>query len=43
MESRQRQILLESFRHRCSEERNVLLADTQMIGTQRHALEELSK
>ncbi|XP_051759369.1 HAUS augmin-like complex subunit 5 isoform X2 [Ctenopharyngodon idella] len=43
MESRQRQILLESFRHRCSEERNVLLADTHMIGTQRHALEELSK
>ncbi|XP_048066854.1 HAUS augmin-like complex subunit 5 isoform X3 [Megalobrama amblycephala] len=43
MESKQRQILLESFRHRCSEERNVLLADTHMIGTQRHALEELSK
>lgn len=42
-ESRCRQILLESFRHRCSEERNVLLADTRVIGTQRHALEELSK
>lgn len=43
MESRCRQILLESFRQRCSEERNVLLEDTHMIGTQRHALEELSK
>ncbi|XP_077080541.1 HAUS augmin-like complex subunit 5 [Siphateles boraxobius] len=43
MESRCRQILLESFRQRCSEERNVLLEDTRMIGTQRHALEELSK
>ncbi|XP_067268797.1 HAUS augmin-like complex subunit 5 [Pseudorasbora parva] len=43
VESRCRQILLESFRHRCSEERNVLLADTRMIGSQRHALEELSK
>ncbi|XDV49180.1 hypothetical protein PO909_018479 [Leuciscus waleckii] len=43
MESRCRQILLESFRQRCSEERNVLLEDTHVIGTQRHALEELSK
>ncbi|KAL1270015.1 hypothetical protein QQF64_032304 [Cirrhinus molitorella] len=43
MESRHRQILLDSFRQRCSEERNVLLEDTHMIGTQRHALEELSK
>ncbi|KAK7135975.1 hypothetical protein R3I94_014591 [Phoxinus phoxinus] len=43
MESRCRQILLESFRQRCSEERNMLLEDTHMIGTQRHALEELSK
>ncbi|KAG1973664.1 HAUS augmin-like complex subunit [Pimephales promelas] len=42
-ESRCRQILLESFRQCCSEERNVLLEDTHMIGTQRHALEELSK
>uniref|UniRef100_A0A8C1ALM1 HAUS augmin-like complex, subunit 5 n=1 Tax=Cyprinus carpio carpio TaxID=630221 RepID=A0A8C1ALM1_CYPCA len=43
MESRHRQILLDSFRQRCSEERNVLLEDTHVIGTQRHALEELSK
>ncbi|KAI2661746.1 HAUS augmin-like complex subunit 5 [Labeo rohita] len=42
-ESRHRQILLDSFRQRCAEERNVLLQDTHMIGTQRHALEELSK
>uniref|UniRef100_A0A671KWW7 HAUS augmin-like complex subunit 5 n=1 Tax=Sinocyclocheilus anshuiensis TaxID=1608454 RepID=A0A671KWW7_9TELE len=43
MESRHRPILLDSFRQRCSEERNVLLEDTHVIGTQRHALEELSK
>ncbi len=43
MESRHRQILLDSFRQRCSEERNVMLEDTQEIATQRHALEELSK
>ncbi|XP_059359769.1 HAUS augmin-like complex subunit 5 [Carassius carassius] len=43
MESRHRQILLDSFRQRCSEERNVLLEDAHVIGTQRHALEELSK
>ncbi|KAF4110072.1 HAUS augmin-like complex subunit 5 isoform X1 [Onychostoma macrolepis] len=43
VESRHRQILLDSFRQRCSEERNVLLEDTHVIGTQRHALEELSK
>uniref|UniRef100_A0A8C2IWA4 HAUS augmin-like complex, subunit 5 n=1 Tax=Cyprinus carpio TaxID=7962 RepID=A0A8C2IWA4_CYPCA len=34
MESRHRQILLDSFRQRCSEERNVLLEDTHVIGTQ---------
>ncbi|XP_073675692.1 HAUS augmin-like complex subunit 5 isoform X2 [Garra rufa] len=43
MESRHRQILLDSFRQRCAEERNILLEDTNVIGTQRHALEELSK
>ncbi|XP_042618958.1 HAUS augmin-like complex subunit 5 [Cyprinus carpio] len=43
MDGRHRQILLDSFRQRCSEERNVLLEDTHVIGTQRHALEELSK
>uniref|UniRef100_A0A671KXQ8 HAUS augmin-like complex subunit 5 n=1 Tax=Sinocyclocheilus anshuiensis TaxID=1608454 RepID=A0A671KXQ8_9TELE len=35
MESRHRPILLDSFRQRCSEERNVLLEDTHVIGTQR--------
>uniref|UniRef100_A0A8C2A428 HAUS augmin-like complex, subunit 5 n=1 Tax=Cyprinus carpio TaxID=7962 RepID=A0A8C2A428_CYPCA len=43
MDGRHRQILLDSFRQRCSEERNTLLEDTHMIGTQRHTLEELSK
>ncbi|XP_016415276.1 HAUS augmin-like complex subunit 5 isoform X1 [Sinocyclocheilus rhinocerous] len=43
MDGRHRQILLDSFRQRCSEERNILLEDTHMIGTQRHTLEELSK
>lgn len=43
MESRHRQILLDSFKQRCSEERNVLLEEAHVIGTQRHALEELSK
>uniref|UniRef100_A0A8C2G3A4 HAUS augmin-like complex, subunit 5 n=1 Tax=Cyprinus carpio TaxID=7962 RepID=A0A8C2G3A4_CYPCA len=43
MDGRHRQILMDSFRQRCSEERNTLLEDTHMIGTQRHTLEELSK
>uniref|UniRef100_A0A9J8A8Y2 HAUS augmin-like complex, subunit 5 n=1 Tax=Cyprinus carpio carpio TaxID=630221 RepID=A0A9J8A8Y2_CYPCA len=34
MDGRHRQILLDSFRQRCSEERNTLLEDTHMIGTQ---------
>uniref|UniRef100_A0A8C2HR49 HAUS augmin-like complex, subunit 5 n=1 Tax=Cyprinus carpio TaxID=7962 RepID=A0A8C2HR49_CYPCA len=34
MDGRHRQILMDSFRQRCSEERNTLLEDTHMIGTQ---------
>uniref|UniRef100_A0A671QXN0 HAUS augmin-like complex subunit 5 n=1 Tax=Sinocyclocheilus anshuiensis TaxID=1608454 RepID=A0A671QXN0_9TELE len=40
MDGRHRQILLDSFRQRCSEERNILLEDTHMIGTQRLKAEE---
>ncbi|XP_051964859.1 HAUS augmin-like complex subunit 5 isoform X2 [Xyrauchen texanus] len=43
MENRQRKLLLDSFRQCCTEDRKILLEDTHMIGTQRHALEELSK
>ncbi|XP_051509916.1 HAUS augmin-like complex subunit 5 isoform X2 [Myxocyprinus asiaticus] len=43
MENRRRSFLLDSFRQRCTEERNFVLEDTHMIGTQHHALEELSK
>lgn len=43
MDSRRRNLLLESFRKRCNEERNLLSEDTHIIGTQRQALENLSK
>ncbi|XP_051525408.1 HAUS augmin-like complex subunit 5 isoform X2 [Myxocyprinus asiaticus] len=43
IENRRRKLLLDSFRQRCTEDRKILLEDTHMIGTQRHAVEELSK
>lgn len=42
-ESRCRQILLDCFRQRCSEDRNALLEDTRVIGDQRQSLDELAK
>lgn len=43
MDSRQRRLLMDSFRQRCTEERNLLSEDTHIIGAQRQALEDLSK
>ncbi|XP_051950246.1 HAUS augmin-like complex subunit 5 [Xyrauchen texanus] len=43
MENRRRSLLLDSFRQRCTEDRNFVLEDTRMIGTHQYALEELSK
>lgn len=43
MDSRHRRLLMDSFRQRCTEERNLLSEDTHIIGTQRQALDDLSK
>ncbi|XP_056585532.1 HAUS augmin-like complex subunit 5 [Triplophysa dalaica] len=43
MDSRHRRLLMDSFRQRCAEERHLLSEDTHIIGTQRQALEDLSK
>lgn len=42
-ESRLRELMLESFRLRCAEERDALTHDTQTISSQRQALEQLSR
>ncbi|XP_066500224.1 HAUS augmin-like complex subunit 5 [Hoplias malabaricus] len=42
-ESRLRELMLESFRQRCTDERNSLTDDIQRISSQRQDLEQLSK
>ncbi|XP_007245836.3 HAUS augmin-like complex subunit 5 [Astyanax mexicanus] len=42
-ESRLRELMLDSFRQRCADERNSLIEDTQKISTKRQALDQLSK
>uniref|UniRef100_A0A8B9HRT6 HAUS augmin like complex subunit 5 n=1 Tax=Astyanax mexicanus TaxID=7994 RepID=A0A8B9HRT6_ASTMX len=42
-ESRLRELMLDSFRQRCADERNSLIEDTQKISSQRQALDQLSK